>query len=253
MVKFMDFGGQVAIVTGAGSKRGIGVAACRQFAAYGANIAIADIDMEGATANAKEIEAEYGVKAIAVQVDLASEESIKSMVKTVADTFGRIDILVNNAGISVPHTYDQISNDEWQKVLDINLSSMFFATREVLPYMLERKYGRVVNLSSVSGRDGGHHGGAHYVTTKGAAVSLAKHYAKQVATEGITVNCVAPGQCLTDGGGLKLEDRKPNPACPMFRRGEADEIAAGIVFLCSPGASYITGVNLDVNGGLYMP
>jgi len=254
MDNIMDFKDRVAIVTGAGSQRGIGVATCRILAYYGCNVAIADIDEEGAKENARLIEKEYGTKAIAVKVDLASEESIKAMVKTVADTFqGRIDILVNNAGISIPHTYDEISNEEWHKVLDINLSSMFFATREVLPYMKERKYGRVINVSSVSGRDGGHHGGAHYVTTKGAAVSLAKHYAKQVATENITVNCVAPGQCLTDGGGLKMEDRKPNPACPMLRRGGADEIAAGIVFLASNGASYITGVNLDINGGLYMP
>jgi NAD(P)-dependent dehydrogenase (short-subunit alcohol dehydrogenase family) len=250
---YMNFKDKVAIVTGAGSKRGIGNATCRMLAGYGCDVVLADIDETGAVENAKSIDAEYGRKAIAVKVDLADENSIKEMVKTVMAKFGRIDILVNNAGISIPHNYTEISLEEWNKVVSINLSSMFLCTREILPIMQKQKYGRVVNISSVSGRDGGHHGGAHYVTTKGAAVSLAKHFAKQVGADGVTVNCVSPGQCLTDGGGLKLEDRKPNPNCPMLRRGTADEIAAAIVFLASKGASYITGVNLDVNGGLYMP
>ncbi len=252
-MNFMDFTGKVAIITGAGSKRGIGNATARQLAEYGCDVVIADIDEAGARKNADAIVKDFGTKAIPVAVDLASEDSIKTMIKTAMDTFGRIDILVNNAGISIPHTYQEISVEEWNKVVAVNLSSMFISCKEVLPIMAAQKYGRVINISSVSGRDGGHHGGAHYVTTKGAAVSLSKHFAKQVAKDGVTVNCVAPGQCLTDGGGLKLEDRVPNPACPMLRRGRADEIAAGIVFLASEGASYITGVNLDINGGLYMP
>lgn len=252
-MNFMDFTGKVAIVTGAGSLRGIGNATARQLAEFGASVVLADIDEEGAKVNADAIKADFGVEAIPITVDLASEDSIKNMIKQTMDKFSRIDILVNNAGISIPHTYDQISVEEWNKVVAINLTSMFISCKEVMPIMKAQKYGRIVNISSVSGRDGGHHGGAHYVTTKGAAVSLSKHFAKQCGQDGITVNCVAPGQCLTDGGGLKLEDRVPNPACPMFRRGRADEIAAGIVFLASEGASYITGVNLDVNGGLYMP
>ena len=253
-MNFMDFTNRIAIITGAGSKRGIGVATARQLAEFGAAVVLADIDEAGAQENAAEIRAAFpGARAVAVKVDLSSEESIKNMIKTTMDQFGRIDILVNNAGISIPHTYDQISVDEWNKVIAVNLTSMFISCREVLPIMKEQKYGRIVNISSVSGRDGGHHGGVHYVTTKGAAVSLSKHFAKQAAVENVTVNCVAPGQCLTDGGGLKMEDRKPNPNCPMLRRGRADEIAAAIVFLSSEGASYITGVNLDVNGGLYMP
>lgn len=247
------FKGKVAIVTGAGSKRGIGVATARMFANFGGDVVIADIDEAGAIENAKSIEAEYGTKALPVKVDLTSEESIKAMVKTVLDKFGKIDILVNNAGISIPHSFTEISLEEWNKVLAVNLTSQFLTCREIIPIMQKQKWGRVINVGSVSGRDGGHHGGAHYVTTKGAAMSLSKHFAKNVALDGVTVNTVAPGQCLTDGGGLKLEDRKPNPNCPMLRRGEASEIAGAIIFLASDLASYITGITIDVNGGLYMP
>jgi len=250
---FMNFKGKAAIITGAGSKRGIGYATAKQLAEYGCSVLLADIDVVGARENAIAIVKEFGTKAVAAEVDLADENSIKSMVSQAIQEFGRIDILVNNAGISIPHQYTDISVEEWNKVISINLSSMFIICKEVLPIMTAQKYGRVINISSVSRRDGGHHGGAHYVTTKGAAVSLSKHFAKQVGRDGVTVNCVAPGQCLTDGGGVKLEDREPNPNCPMFRRGKAEEIAAGIVFLASEGASYITGVNLDINGGLYMP
>jgi NAD(P)-dependent dehydrogenase (short-subunit alcohol dehydrogenase family) len=250
----MDFTGKVAIITGAGSKRGIGVATARMLAGYGCSVVLADIDGAGSAENAKSIDAEYGDgRAMAVKVDLTGEDSIRAMVKTVMDKFGRIDILVNNAGISIPHDYKEISVDEWNKVLSINLTSQFITCREILPIMQKQKYGRVINVGSVSGRDGGHHGGAHYVTTKGAAMSLSKHFAKQVAEDGVTVNTVAPGQCLTDGGGLKLEDRRPNPNCPMLRRGEASEIAGAIVFLASGLSSYITGITIDVNGGLYMP
>lgn len=249
----MDFTGKVAIVTGAGSKRGIGIATCKMLAGYGCDVVVADVDEAGSAENAAAIEAEYGTKALAIKVDLTSEEDIKSLVKTVMDKFGRIDILVNNAGISVPNYFTDITLAEWNKVLAVNLTSMFLTCREILPIMQKQKYGRVINLASVSGRDGGHHGGAHYVTTKGAAVSLSKHFAKQVAEDGVTVNAVAPGQCLTDGGNFKLEDRRPNPNCPMLRRGEASEIAGAIVFLASDLASYITGATVDVNGGLYMP
>ena len=252
-MNFMDFTGKTAIITGAGSKRGIGNATARQLAEYGCAVALADIDDHGAAENAAAIQRDFGVNARVVKVDLSDEDSIKEMIRTVKELFGRIDILVNNAGISIKHTYDEISLDEWNKVVSVNLTSMFISCKEVLPIMIAQQYGRIINISSVSGRDGGHHGGVHYVTTKGAAVSLSKHFAKQVGTDNITVNCVSPGQCLTDGGGLKLEDRVPNPACPMLRRGRAEEIAAGIVFLASEGASYITGVNLDINGGLYMP
>ena len=115
-MEFMDFEGKVAIVTGAGSARGLGIAACKQFAGYGANVVIADIDEEGAKANAKMIEETYGTKALAVKVDLCSEDSIKAMVKTTIDTFGKVDILVNNAGVSIPHAYDEISLEEWNKI-----------------------------------------------------------------------------------------------------------------------------------------
>ncbi len=251
MKNYYDFTGKVAIITGAGSRRGLGVATAEMLAGYGCNVVLSDIDQEGNIFNANKIEeANPGVKALPVETDLTSEESIKAMIQKTMDTFGRIDILVNNAGISIKHTIDQISLDEWNKVLAVNITSYFLTCREVLPIMQKQNYGRIVNVASVSGRDGGHHGGAHYVTTKAAAYGLTRHIAKAFGEYNITANAVAPGQMLTDGGGFKLEDRKPNPLCPLGRRGEAYEIAGAVAYLCSDVGNYLTGTIIDVNGGL---
>lgn len=130
---------------------------------------------------------------------------------------------------------------------------IFLMCREILPIMQKQKFGRIVNTASVAARDGGHHGGAHYVTSKCATFGLTRHLAKAFAADGITINNIAPGQMLTDGGGLLIEDRKPNPLCTMGRRGEAYEFAGAACYLCSGVASYITGTSIDVNGGLVFP
>ena len=254
MKNYYDFSGKVAIVTGSGSKRGFGIATSLMFAGYGANVVLVDIDGAGAEFNAKRVEEENpGVKALAIQADLTSEKDVKALVQKTVDTFGRIDFLINIAGISVPNKMLDISLDEWNKVMNVNLTSMFLMCREVLPVMQNQKFGRIVNTASVAARDGGHHGGAHYVASKCAAFGLSRHMAKAFAADGITVNCIAPGQMLTDGGGLKIEDRKPNPNCPMGRRGEAYEFAGAACYLCSDVAAYNTGISIDVNGGLVFP
>ena len=254
MKNYYDFTGKTAIVTGAGSKRGFGIATSLMFAGYGANIVVVDIDGEGAEFNAKRVmEENPGVKAIAVKAGLTSEADVKALVKTTMDTFGRIDFLINIAGISVPHQLFEISLDEWNKVMNVNITSVFLMCREILPIMQKQKFGRIVNTASVAARDGGHHGGAHYVTSKCATFGLTRHLAKAFAADGITINNIAPGQMLTDGGGLLIEDRKPNPLCPMGRRGEAYEFAGAACYLCSDVAAYITGTSIDVNGGLVFP
>lgn len=253
MKDYMNFTGRVAIVTGAGSKRGIGFAAARIMAGYGATVIIADIDEAGGSENALQICTETGRDNAAyfVKVDLTSEDSIKAMTATVLEKCGKIDILVNNAGISVPNAYTDISLAEWNKVLTINLTSAFLCCREIIPHMQAQKYGRVINVASVSGKNGGVLGGCHYTTTKGGMISMAKCIAKQVALDGVTVNCVAPGTVKTDGAGVPWEQKKPSES-PMKRRAETDEIAFAIVYLASEIASYNTGSTVDVNGGLYM-
>jgi NAD(P)-dependent dehydrogenase (short-subunit alcohol dehydrogenase family) len=251
MKNYMNFTGKVALITGAGSKRGIGVATARMLAGYGCDVVLADIDEAGASENAQQITKETGVRAVAVKVDLTQETSIKAMTERVLEDFGKIDILVNNAGISVPNAFTDVSLEEWNHVLAINLTSAFLCCREIIPHMQKQKYGRVINISSVSGKNGGVLGGVHYTTTKGAMVSMSKCIAKQVALDGVTVNCVAPGTVKTDGAGIPWEEKKPSQSS-MQRRAETEEIAGAIVYLASEIAGYNTGSTIDVNGGLYM-
>lgn len=253
MKNYTDFTGKVALITGAGSKRGIGFAAAQIMAGYGATVIIADLDDAGAGENAKQICADTGRSdaAIAINVNLTSEDSIKEMTKTAIEKCGKIDILVNNAGISIPTPYNEISLDEWNLVISVNLTSAFLCCREIIPHMQEQKYGRVINVASVAGKNGGVLGGAHYTTTKGGMISMAKCIAKQVAKDNVTVNCVAPGTVKTDGAGVPWEQKKPSES-PMQRRAETDEIAYAIVYLASDIAAYNTGSTIDVNGGLYM-
>lgn len=254
MQNYYDFSGKTAIVTGSGSKRGFGIATALMFAGYGANVVLVDIDGDGVEFNAKRVEEENpGVKALPIKADLTSEADVKALVEKTMETFDRIDFLINIAGISVPNDVLHISLDEWNKVMNVNITSVFLMCREILPIMQKQHFGRIVNTASVAARDGGHHGGAHYVTSKCATFGLTRHLAKAFAADGITINNIAPGQMLTDGGGLKIEDRKPNPNCPMGRRGTATEFAGAACYLCSEPAAYVTGISIDVNGGLVFP
>ncbi|MFD1254270.1 3-oxoacyl-[acyl-carrier-protein] reductase FabG [Devosia equisanguinis] len=241
--------GKVALVTGAG--RGIGNAVARGLAKRGATLAVNDLDGNTAAAAAAEI----GNGAIAVAGDVSDEAVVKSMIETTLTKLGRIDILVNNAGIDRAASIVDISVDEWDRFIAVNLRSVFLCSRTVLPHMRERGSGSIVNLSSIVGRQGALNGGIHYATTKAGILGFTRTLARQTATQGITVNAVAPGVIDTD---LIRENVTPEArdrltsAIPKQRLGETDEVANAIAFLASEEARYITGATLDVNGGFWM-
>lgn len=250
----MSFQGRVAIVTGAGTPRGIGRSIALCLAAKGADIAIADMNLEGAKAIAKEVQA-MGRKALPVQVNVTDEASVQAMVEAVRQEFGRIDILVNNAGITQPVKVLDTTAADWDRILAVNLKGAFLCSKAVVPTMAAQKYGRIVSMSSVSGkRGGGVYGGAHYSAAKAGILGFSKALAREVVEDGITVNSVCPGLVDTDiRSGLSEEkEMATRAAVPMKRCGTPMEIAETVAFLASEEASYITGEDIDINGGSHM-
>ena len=245
---------KVAIVTGSGSPKGIGRNIALTLAKQGASIVVADLNLEGIEDTVKAVE-EAGSKAIGVEMNVTSKESVDAMIEKVLAEFGRIDILINNAGISQKVTVEDMTLEDMTKVFNVNMFGLFLCTQAVLKQMKKQKFGRIVSLSSVSAkRGGGVFGGAHYSASKAAVLGFSKNLAREVATDGITVNCVAPGLVNTEiWKSLPAEDaRKVIDGIPVGRPGETDEIASTITFLVSDEASYITGEDIDINGGSHM-
>jgi 3-oxoacyl-[acyl-carrier protein] reductase len=242
---------RIAIVTG--GARGIGRAVAMAFAAKGIGTVIADIDLDTAEKTAGEIRA-MDVEAVAIRVDMSRNDDIVSLVDETVRRFGRLDILVNNAGILSTTPYDQISVAEWDRVLDINLTGIMFASREALRPMQAQGWGRVISISSLAGRNGGISVGPAYVASKAALIGLTRHLAKMVARKGITVNAVAPGPTETDimKGFTEEQMATLNESIPLGRLGKPEEIAQTVAFLASEAAAFITGVVIDANGGIYM-
>jgi NAD(P)-dependent dehydrogenase (short-subunit alcohol dehydrogenase family) len=241
--------GKVAIVTG--GSQGIGHAIARGLAAEGARIVIADL--ERAEAAAGELD-----EGVGLTVDVASEQDVARMVDETLSRCGGIDILVNNAGLyaSLPmRAFDQIPIDEWRQVMDVNVLSMFLTCRAVVPHMRARGGGRIVNISS-----GTPFRGVpfllHYVTSKGAIVAFTRSLAKELGKSGILVNCVAPGFTLTEGVKAqpdvlaKLRDVSV-AARTLQRDQEPEDVVGAVVFLCSPGAEFVTGQTMVIDGGQY--
>ncbi|MGE4282445.1 MAG: 3-oxoacyl-ACP reductase family protein [Clostridia bacterium] len=250
----MSLNGRVAIITGSGSKKGIGRAIALCLAEKGADIVIADMNPEGAKEVAEEVRA-LGRKAIAVVANVTDQDSVQQMVDETLKTFGKVDILVNNAGITQPITTLDMTLEDWERILKVNLTGTFLCSKAVMKPMMEKKYGRIVNISSVSGkRGGGVYGGSHYSAAKAGILGFAKALAREVVEYGVTVNSVAPGLVATDiRVGLSMDkERAIWETIPMKRPGTATEIAETVAFLASEGASYITGEDIDVNGGSHM-
>ncbi|MBM3787044.1 MAG: 3-oxoacyl-[acyl-carrier-protein] reductase [Acidobacteria bacterium] len=239
-----------ALVTGA--SRGIGKACAFSLAKAGTRVLVAARTLEKCQEVAEEIQASGG-EAAAVTIDLSSKDSIATAAAEAAKVFGPIHILVNNAGITKDGLALRMKSEDWQTVLDTNLSGAFFASQCVMQGMMKERWGRIINITSVVGRMG-NAGQANYVAAKAGLIGLTKSLARELASRNITVNAVAPGFIATDMTAVLNDDLKQKMLTniPLARFGEANDIAAAVRFLASEDASYITGHVLDVNGGMYM-
>src|SRR5690606_5999140 len=198
---------------------------------------------------------ESGGEAYGVELDVTSKESVDKMVKDVLDKYGRIDILVNNAGISQKITVEDMTLEDMHRIFAVNMYGLFLCSQAVIKPMKEQKFGRIINISSVSAkRGGGIFGGAHYSASKAAVLGFSKNMAREVAQYGITVNSVAPGLINTEiwKSLPKEQAQTVIDGIPMGRPGETEEIASTVAFLASEEASYITGEEIDINGGQHM-
>ncbi|HET6365780.1 MAG TPA: SDR family NAD(P)-dependent oxidoreductase [Pseudomonadales bacterium] len=257
----MELAGQVAIVTGAG--RGIGRATALELARLGADIVVAELDKAGAERTAGEVKA-AGRRAVALATDVTRRGDLEAMVaRTLAD-LGSIDILVNNAGIYRAAATLEVTEEHWDAVLGINARALFFACQAVLPVMIERKRGCIVNLASLAGKVGSKTN-LPYNASKAAVVSITKSLALAHAADGIRVNCVCPGFVETDMWtmvareqgkllGLSPEEftRQREAQIPLGRMERAEDVASVIGFLASARAGYMTGQALNVTGGVIM-
>lgn len=247
------FAEKVVLITGAAG--GLGSEQCRVFAEEGASVAINYLDVgnfaQEAARLVNSLKANYGGDYQHFSADITNEDEVKKMVDEVNSRFGKIDVLVNNAGISIDALSWKISAENWSKVLAVNLTGALYCSKAVLPGMRERRYGRIIFISSVVGLTGAR-GTVAYAASKAALIGMSKTMAREVANRGITVNCVAPG--YIDAGIMKdvpdkFRTETVVPSIPMGRPGEAVDVARAVAFLASDDAKYITGEVLRVDGG----
>ncbi len=246
----MDFKGQVAIITGGG--RGIGRAIAEGLAKKGVNLAIVDIDSDMAVKTASDLSA-LDIKAIGMRLDVSNAEDVKKVFSEIRKEFGRIDILINNAGITRDGLMIRMKDEDWDTVIAINLRGVFLCSREAIKDMSQRRYGRIVNVSSVAAFMG-NPGQANYSASKAGIVGLTKTAAKEYASRGITVNAVAPGFITTAMTDVLPENVKEEikKLIPLGRFGSVEDVSNAVIFLASPDSGYITGQVIHVNGGMYM-
>lgn len=248
---------RTAIVTGAGSKRGIGRATALTLAAAGWNIAILDIDEASAKDTATQVAQAHPVDAVGVACDVTDEQSVESALTTLeASSLPPVGALVNNAGITSPTRFLQVTGEEWDRVFAVNVRGAYNITRRTVPGMVERGFGRIVFLSSVSAeRGGGVFGGVAYSAAKAAQLGFARALAREVGPHGVTVNSVAPGLIDTDitAGALEGEVKAQLLAgIPVGRNGTVADVADVITFLCREETGYVTGATYDINGGSHI-
>jgi 3-oxoacyl-[acyl-carrier protein] reductase len=242
-----DLSGKSALVTGASG--GIGAAIARALHGAGASVALSGTRMEPL----QSLAAEIGERAHVLPCDLSDAEAVEALPNRAAEAMGAVDILVNNAGITRDSLFMRMSDEDWQAVLDVNLTSTFRLCRGVLRGMMKARWGRIVSISSVVGATG-NPGQGNYAAAKAGMVGMSKSLAQEVASRGITVNCVAPGFIATAMTDRLTEEQKANilVQVPAGRMGDAAEIAAAVLYLASPEAAYVTGATLHVNGGMTM-
>lgn len=242
---------RVAIVTG--GARGIGKAIVLTFVREGAKVAIVDFDREGAIVLKEEVEKHYG-EAVAIPCDVSKSPEVKAMVEEVKKAFGRIDILVNNAGIIRRGTIETVTEEEWDRVIEVNLKGTFNCSKAVVETMKEQGYGKILNVSSIAGKMGDITSAPGYGSSKAGIDALTKTLARQLAPYGINVNGIAPHAIETEMSAQWSEERRKEiiASIPLGRLGRPEEVAEAALFLASDQASFITGEILDVNGGAVM-
>ena len=245
-----DLQGRIALVTGA--SQGIGRACALELARAGATVVLAARNEIRLAEAVEEIQGAGG-QAAAIPLDVASEEQIKAVAKSVIERFGKVEILVNNAGITRDGLMLRMKQVDWDDVLRTNLTGAFLLTQALLSPMLRNRWGRIVNISSVVGRTG-QAGQVNYAASKAGLIGLTRSIAREVASRGITVNAVAPGYIETPMTAVLDEKQRAGMIAqiPLGRPGTDLEIAQAVAFLASDAASYITGHVLDVNGGMFM-
>jgi len=247
-VKLRD---RVAVVTGSG--RGIGEAVALALSKEGACVVVSDIDAGSAQKTSDQINSMQG-KSMAVRADVSSRSEVRDLFNKTIERFGRIDILVNNAGIFSRTPILEISEDQWDRVIDVNLKGTFLCCQEAVPVMLKQRYGRIVNMASLAGKRGGVTSGINYASSKGGVISLTRALAKQLAPHNILVNAIAAANIETE----MLQAYEPEARetqlreIPLGRYGRPEEVAKVVVFLVSDDAGYIVGETINVNGGVFM-
>ena len=242
--------GKTALVTGA--SRGIGRAIALAVAERGATVIVTARTVAAAAQTAAAIEAAGG-RARAVALDIADDASVEAAVAGVLSEHATIPLLVNNAGITRDNLLMRMNKEDWSQVIDTNLSGIYRICRSLVPSMVKARYGRIVNVTSVVARSG-NPGQANYAAAKAGIEGFTRSLARELASRNITVNCVAPGFIDTDMT-AKLVDAQREALLsqvPIKRLGRPDEVAAGVTYLLSDQAAYVTGITLDINGGMYM-
>ena len=249
----LTLSGRVAIVTGAA--QGIGNHAAKMFCENGMKTALVDLNAEKIKKAAEELNALPGsAGAAAFACDVCDEKAIEKTVNEIAAHFGQIDVLVNGAGILSVAKIPDIQREEWDRILGVNLSGSFFMVQKALPYLKQSKHGRIINISSVAGRMGGIENSMSYAASKGGICSITRGMARHLGPFGITINAVCPGPTRTPIMDTYSEEAMNNLKTKncLGRVGEPEDVAAGICYLASEEAGYVTGTMLDINGGYWV-
>jgi NAD(P)-dependent dehydrogenase (short-subunit alcohol dehydrogenase family) len=252
----MPVSDKTAVITGAGSKRGIGRATAHSLAEAGWNVAILDLDEPSAKEAADEVADQQRVQTAGIGCDVTDEGSVDAALAALDGSMPPVGALVNNAGITSPIRFLDVTGEEWDRIFAVNVRGSYNITRRVAPGMVERGFGRIVFLSSVSAeRGGGVFGGVAYSAAKAAELGFARALARELGPNGVTVNSVAPGFIETDiSGGALTGERKEQLVAqiPVGRGGNVNDVADLITFLCREESGYVTGVTYDVNGGSHI-
>ncbi len=246
------FDGKIVLVTG--SARGIGFAIAKAFASEGAVLVLNDVNKEQLEKSIQDIR-RLSPRSLDCLCNISKKNEVVEMVQKIISEFGRIDILVNNAGIGTPTPFLEISEDEWDRVMNINLRGAFIVTQQVLKQMVKQRYGKVIMISSLSGKMGGVATGVHYSISKGGLIVMARQIAREFGQYNITANAVAPSFVETDLlKDLKLENKKEELARlnVIQRLASPADVANATLFLAAESSSFITGETINVNGGRYM-